>query len=421
MMMSSGAWSRNPSLTWSSLLISTGTSFVAGMGMAVYLLRLRDRERLRRACSRTLKHLQKGQRAALGVDMGRHLLSSSQKQKVIVLGAGNFGTAMAHAAAANGQNEVVLYMRDAQQCATINQTHYNPKYLKNYKLNPSVRAICTISDLGVELRTPGVVLILALPCQKTPDWLREHKDLIPPEVLLCNTAKGLYLPTKQLMGHAILDALERAEQPLAFLSGPSFAEEILKGNPTALVVASDQLLLAVKMQKILSNASNIRVYTSQDPVGVQLGGALKNPLAVGAGMITGMGFGINTLSATVTRASRELCQLCIAMGGNPATIEGLSGIGDLMLTCFSSQSRNQRCGQRLIKGDLLEDIQKDMTVEGVPTAEVAVAYADLCGLELPIFRTVHALLHNQLTPQEAVTFLMSRPLSSESKRVENME
>jgi glycerol-3-phosphate dehydrogenase (NAD+) len=143
---------------------------------------------------------------------------------------------------------------------------------------------------------------------------------------------------------------------------------------------------------------------------------LKNPLAVGAGMITGMGFGANTLSAFVTRASRELCDLCIAMGGDPKTIDGLSGIGDLMLTCFSSQSRNQRCGQRLVQGDSIEDIRKDYTVEGVPTADVAVAYADMCGLECPLFRTVDDLIHGKSTPEEAVSSLMGRPLLQETSR-----
>jgi len=130
-------------------------------------------------------------------------------------------------------------------------------------------------------------------------------------------------------------------------------------------------------------------------------------LAVGAGMVSGLGYGTNTLSAMVTRASHELRQLCIAMGGNPRTIDGLAGIGDLMLTCFSSQSRNQRCGQRLMKGENVEDIQKSSTVEGVATADVAIVYADMCGLELPIFRCVHSLIHKHITPDEAVRILMA--------------
>ena len=390
-------------------------SFVGGIGFATYFLRLRDRERLRNACSRTMKHLQKGQRAALGPLLDK---IQSVQQKILVIGAGSYGTAMAYTAAVNG-HEVVMFMRDAKQCECINDQGYNPKYLSDCKLSTlpgTIRGICMTEDLKNELETPGIVLILALPCQNTPLWIREHRNLIPPDALLCSTAKGLYLPTKQLIGHAILDALDRAEQPLAFLSGPSFAEEIVQNFPTAVVVASDHLFLAVKMQKILSNKFSFRVYTSQDPIGVQLGGALKNPLAVGAGMIAGMGFGTNTLSACVTRASRELCDLCIAMGGNPKTIDGLSGIGDLMLTCFSSQSRNQRCGQRLIKGESVSEIEKDYTVEGVPTADVAVAYADMCGLELPLFRVVHDLIHRNVTPEEAVPYLMGRPLLQETSR-----
>jgi glycerol-3-phosphate dehydrogenase (NAD+) len=388
------------------------------IGAATYLLRLRDREHLRKATSRTSnKVLQKGQRAALGPILSLGL--PNQRQKIVVIGAGAYGTAMAYTAAANN-HDVVLYMRDEQQCQGLNDTGYNPKYLSEYPLTTDgnkIRGIFKIEDLREEMKTPKVIMILALPCQKTPDWIREHRAMIPPDVLICSTAKGLYLKTKQLIGHAILDSLDCAEQPLVFLSGPGFAAKIVQGFPTSVVVASDQLFQAVRLQTLLSNQKSFRVYTSQDPIGVQLGGALKYPLAVGAGMIAGMGFGINTLPASVTRASRELCDLCIAMGGNPKTIDGLSGIGDLMLTCFSSQSRNQRCGQRLMKGEAIEDIQKDFTVEGVATADVAIAYANLCGLELPLFEIVHALIHKKVTPEEAVAqLIMGRPLHQETAR-----
>lgn len=156
-----------------------------------------------------------------------------------------------------------------------------------------------------------------------------------------------------------------------------------------------------------------RVYSSQDIVGVQLGGALKNPLAIGAGMIEGAGFGMNTLSAYVTRSSNELRSLCIAMGGHPETITGLSGVGDLMLTAFGSLSRNRTLGQRLMKGEKLEDLLKEKTVEGVPTASVAVAYAQKCGLDAPFFDAINKLLSGEVNPAEAQTLLMNRPLKSE--------
>lgn len=312
-----------------------------------------------------------------------------------------------------------MYMRDAQQCATINKEHRNPKYLSSFSLRVEggrqIRGVCTVDELKEELSHPGVVIFHALPCQLTPSWYKEHKDIIPRDALICVTTKGLYLKTNQLMGHAILDALDRVDQPLAFLSGPSFAEEIMKGHPTTLVAASDSLFQAARVQRMLNNFRTIRVFTSNDPVGVQLGGALKNPLAVGAGMISGMGFGTNTLSAMVARASRELRLLCVAMGGNPRTIDGLAGMGDLMLTCFSSQSRNQRCGQRLMKGETVDEIQKEFTVEGIATADVAIAYADMCGLELPIFRCVHSLIHKKMTPDEAVSNLMARQPSEEKE------
>lgn len=399
----------------SSMIPAITISFGLGLFAATHVLRLRDRERLRKACSRTQKHLQKGQRSALGMDLARYIPlwhDKKYKQKVVVLGAGAFGTAMAYAAAQGG-NDTVIYMRDPDQCATINSEHKNPKYLSDYSLRiegggGEIRGICTLEALKEELSAPGVVILHALPCQLTPPWFKEHKDMIPKDALICVTAKGLYLQTNQLMGHAILDALDRADQPLAFLSGPSFAEEIMKGNPTTLVVASDEIFQAVRVQQMLSNFKTVRVFTSNDPVGVQLGGALKNPLAVGAGMVSGMGFGTNTLSAIVTRASTELRQLCTAMGGNPRTIDGLAGMGDLMLTCFSSQSRNQRCGQRLMKGETVEEIQKNCTVEGIATADVAIVYADMCGLELPIFRCVHSLIHKKITPEQAVLDLMGR-------------
>mmetsp|Transcript_19851 Transcript_19851/g.35940 ORF Transcript_19851/g.35940 Transcript_19851/m.35940 type:complete len:272 (-) Transcript_19851:319-1134(-) len=243
----------------------------------------------------------------------------------------------------------------------------------------------------------------ALPAQKSPDFFKEHKDVIPDTVLICSTAKGLYLRSKCLLSEAILgpDGLGR-EQPLAFLSGPSFAVQIMQETPTAVVVGAKFMPHAVAIQRWLSSMS-FRVYTTQDTVGVELGGALKNPLAVGAGMIEGMGMGINTMAAMVTRATKELMKLCTAMGGKAETISGLAGIGDLMLTAFGDLSRNRTCGMRIIQGEKLEDILATTTVEGVPTAEVAMHFGQLCGLEdeLPIFTAVAGILAGTMKPEEA--------------------
>lgn len=340
--------------------------------------------------------------------IGAATKAQRQKLRVTVLGGGNFGTAMAYAASRNG-HEVTLWMRDTAQARYFNETQRNPKYLSEFSLPKNVRAT---TDL-VEAMAGVQLIIHALPCQKTPEWLAEHKDSIPCDVLICSTVKGLYLPTKQLIGHAMCEALGR-DQPLAYLSGPSFSIEIMKDYPTSVVVASRELFHATLVQRVLSNMA-MRVYTSQDVVGVQLGGALKNPLAVGAGMIAGLGFGTNTLSAAVTRSTAELTALCVAMGGKPETISGLAGVGDLMLTAFSAESRNQRCGQRLVKGEKIEEILKDMTVEGVATAPVAVAFADLCGLELPLFRCVDDLISARIEPKQAMARLMGRKLRQEGQ------
>jgi len=326
--------------------------------------------------------------------------------RVAVIGCGAFGTAMAMVAARKGHS-VTIYARDEAQVSSINTAHRNPRYLSDFELPENIIATSSVEDAldGASL------CMLAIPAQKIPDFMKLHKEAIPPTTILCNTSKGLYLPTKQLLSEAILEALGR-DQPLAILSGPSFAIEIMRAHPTAVTVASKLLYNAVAVQRWLSSMS-FRIYTTQDTIGVELGGALKNPLAVGAGMIEGQGLGINTLAAFVTRSSRELSTLCVAMGGNPDTVSGLSGIGDLCLTCFGDISRNRACGQRLVKGETLEDILATTTVEGVPTAAVAVFYAELCGLDLPLFSAVHAILDGKLKPEEAQQMLMGRPLGRE--------
>lgn len=329
--------------------------------------------------------------------------------KIGVLGAGAFGTSMAMTAARRG-HQVTLWARDAQQVQSIQETRRNPKYgLQDFELPDNLQATNSLEDACKD----ATILILALPAQRIPGFLKDHLDCIDPKTILCNTAKGLYVPTQQLLSDAILEAIGRSDQPFCVLSGPSFAIEIMQNMPTAVVVASKLLYHAVTVQRALSSLT-FRVYSSQDLVGVQLGGALKNPLAIGAGMIEGSGFGINTLAAYVTRSSNELRALCVAMGGDTDTITGLSGIGDLMLTAFGSLSRNRTLGQKLMQGAKLEDLTREKTVEGVPTAEVAVVYARKCGLETPFFDAIHKLLSGEVNPKEAHMLLMNRPLKSEN-------
>jgi glycerol-3-phosphate dehydrogenase (NAD+) len=240
-------------------------------------------------------------------------------KKVSVIGAGAFGTAIATVAARAG-HQVMLYARREAVVASINLTHINPDYLSRYTLSDLITAS---SDLETTINFCDI-LILAIPAQLVPVWLGQHKRLIPPGLLICNTAKGLYLEDKVLLSEAILKALGR-DQPYALLSGPSFASEIMDGAPTAVVVASKYLYHAVTIQRMMSSLI-FRCYASQDLIGVELGGALKNPLAIGAGMIEGMGLGINSMAAYVTMSSNELQLLCKAMGGESQTISGLAGV-----------------------------------------------------------------------------------------------
>jgi len=335
--------------------------------------------------------------------------NTSQKPvKVAVIGGGAFGTSMAAVAARNG-HYVTIVSRRREQARDIKLTRRNDQYLPGLELPENVSATVDLAEAmkGVEL------IIHALPAQKTPDWIIANKHLIPENVIFLSTSKGLHLESKSLLSTAMAKAFGRP-QPLAVLSGPSFAKEIVTEQPTSVVVASKTLADAVKVQRLMSSTT-FRVYASQDTVGVELGGALKNPLAIGAGMIEGLGFGINTMSAYVTRSCAELTSLAIAMGGKPETVAGLSGIGDLMLTAFGNLSRNRSCGIRMVKGETLDEILSTTTVEGVPTAKVAVAFAEQCNLHLPIFETVNQILSGKLRPEDfVVTAMMTRPLSMET-------
>lgn len=336
--------------------------------------------------------------------------SEQERLKIAVLGMGAFGTAMAALAARNG-HDVAVFCRDEEQRVTINTQHRNPKAkgLEDLALPDEVVAVQSVE----EACTGADIILHAVPAQKTPHFIRENRAVIPKDSIYCSVAKGLFLEKNCLLSEAIEEAFDR-KQPLAVLSGPSFAKQIVEGHPTVVVVASKQLEHAVRIQQSLSNLT-FRIYASDDLIGVELGGALKNPLAIGAGMIEGSGFGINTMAAYLTRACRELQMLAVAMGGKPETVNGLSGIGDLMLTAFGDLSRNRTCGIRLSKGESLRGILEGSTVEGVPTAEVCLTFAERCNLDLPIFKAVHGIINGQIERREAVNLLMGRPLGTEIK------
>jgi len=266
----------------------------------------------------------------------------------------------------------------------------------------------------VEALSGSSLVIHAIPVQKSPAFLANVSSLIPDDLPVLSTSKGIYVETQELMCEVIPAALGRPKHPTAFLSGPSFAKEMMQGFPTTGVVASRDEEISKRIQLLLSTKL-FRLYRTTDVVGLEIGGALKNPLAIGAGAVEGFGYGYNTRAALVTRGCSEMRRLSMAMGGQPETLAGLSGVGDLMLTAFGTLSRNRTVGYRLGKGEKLQDILLSMgeVAEGVSTAGVVVKLAEKYNLDLPIFRTVHQLLEGTITADEALDLVMDRPLKGE--------
>ena len=342
-------------------------------------------------------------------------VGSMSRLRVTVLGGGSFGTALAVIAARRG-HKVVIWARNQDQVDAINATRRNPKRFKDYVLPKSISATSSVKEAmeNVDL------IIHAVPAQATPSFLRQHREDIPASVPLVSTSKGIVIDTEQLMSEAITEVLgdrtsTQEKQPLAYLSGPSFAAEIIKGHPMAVVVASENIETAQFIQRALSSKF-FRIYTSTDVIGVEVGGAIKNPLAIGAGMASGLEYGQSTLASLITRGCAEMRKLAVAMGGKPETLAGLSGIGDLMLTSTSSQSRNFTLGYRMASEGLTceEAVERSgQVVEGVATAKVAAKLCQKYGLSLPLFMTMAEILEGKITPADAFDIVMTRQVGSE--------
>jgi len=303
--------------------------------------------------------------------------------------------------------DVVLWARSAAVCEEINKTRKNPKRFSNLSLPPSVTAN---PDFASAVAGAAAV-ILAIPAQHAPECIEAHRHLLPTGIPLVSTAKGIHVKSHRLMSEALPHALgdKKNDIALVYLSGPSFAKEMMHRHPMAVVVASEKLEDAEKVQGLLS-CSWFRIYCTDDVVGAEVGGALKNPLAIGAGIAIGLGYGQSTLAAMVTRGCREMRMLTVALGGRPETLVGLSGFGDLMLTCFSSQSRNNRFGTAIATGMSVEEACASLgeVVEGLPTAKEVARLAKKHDLTLPIFFGVAAILNGETTAAEVLETIMGR-------------
>jgi glycerol-3-phosphate dehydrogenase (NAD(P)+) len=324
-----------------------------------------------------------------------------------VLGAGAWGTALADLLARNGL-PVRIWALEPEVVSSINDGHENRVFLAGARLDDNLRAT---SDLDLVLDGAELVC-LATPSQHLRAVLGRGASALAKDAILCVASKGIEAGTLALMSDVVSECAPRHE--VVALSGPSFAAEVVARQPTAIVAASENAGAAEAVQEAFSN-STFRVYTHDDIIGVELGGSLKNVMAVATGICEGAGFGFNARAALVTRGLAEMTRLGAALGATPATFAGLAGIGDLVLTCTGSLSRNRAVGMEVGRGATLDQALagKQTVAEGVATTRSALALATREGVEMPIVTMVNRVLFDGHPAQRAVADLMSRELRAE--------
>lgn len=326
---------------------------------------------------------------------------------VTVVGAGSWGTALALQLARTGR-AVRLWARDPHLAATLTTSRENPTYLKGILLPSNVEPTAVLEDA---VRGAAVV-VMAVPSEFAREAYRAAVPRLEAGAVLVSATKGIEVGTLHRMSEVA--AAEAPAHPFAALSGPSFAWEVAREQPTTIVIASADAALAEALQHAVSTRA-FRAYSSTDVVGVELAGALKNVIAIAAGIVDGLGLGQNTVAALVTRGLAEMTRLAVASGGRADTLSGLAGLGDLVLTCTGGLSRNRWLGQALGQGRSLAEARagSPMVAEGVRTTIAACALAARAGVEMPIAVQMNAVLHEGKAPREAVEELMLRSLKRE--------
>jgi glycerol-3-phosphate dehydrogenase (NAD(P)+) len=326
-------------------------------------------------------------------------------ERVAVVGAGSWGTALADLLARNG-TDTVLWSFEPEVAEGITREHRNPRYLSEVELDSRLRAT---ADLEEAVRGAAAVVSVS-PSHVVRSVMEQAGRWMEPHALLVSASKGIEVDTLETVDEVLADVLPtEISRRASFLSGPSFALEVARGHPTAVTMASRNTAAAEAAQRLFQTGT-FRVYTTSDVRGVELGGSLKNVMAIAAGVVDGLGFGHNTTAALITRGLAEMTRLGVALGADPVTFAGLAGMGDLILTCTGGLSRNRTVGVELGRGRALEEVLGGMTMvaEGVRTARSAYALAQREDVEMPIVEEVHALLFEGRDPREAVERLMLR-------------
>src|SRR5215207_7131187 len=329
-------------------------------------------------------------------------------KQIAIIGAGSWGTALAVVAARAGHS-VRLWSRNSAVVNSINEQRVNSQYLTATSIPDGVTAT---ADINAALHDASMVL-LAVPSHAARETLTTMSAQLHEAAILVNVGKGIEIESGKRISE-IAKEVVAGSTPFVCLSGPSFAKEVVEGYPTAIVAASKDVVAARAVQNDLS-FENLRIYTNADVVGTELGGSVKNVMAIAAGMTAGLGFGANSVAALITRGLAEITRLARREGAQLETLMGLAGLGDLVLTCTGSLSRNRFVGEELGKGRTLDEIVAELNevAEGINTARAVKKLAGRAGLEMPITNEVNAVLYDGKPARDAVAELMSRPLREE--------
>lgn len=334
--------------------------------------------------------------------------------KTTVLVAGSWGTALASVLADNGR-EVCLWTRNEAQAEEINREHRNSRFLKDAELSERIVAVTSMGDAV----SGADAIVFAATSASMREIAAKARPFLRPDALIVHATKGFEGDTLKRMTSVLAEELPQIDKRrIVVLSGPSHAEEVVLRCPTTTVVAAEDTEAAEAAQDLFMNGS-FRVYTNPDVTGVEVGGALKNIIALGAGMSDGLGFGDNAKAALITRGLAEIARLGAAMGANPLTFAGLAGIGDLIVTCTSRHSRNWRAGYMLGQGSPLEDVLESMgmVVEGVRTTKAAYVLSRQFEVTMPITDALHQVLFDGKPPKTAVEDLMGRVKTHEIEEI----